>query len=127
MEEWTKVVSTETEPMRVTPWGGHIWWLTYPAVTGSDYLTTAIIDIFPGQGHSKHLHDSEEVLYVLEGTGTHTYFCEDGTEKVYKVKPGDLMFMKVGQYHSTVNDSNSVLKVLAYYTHREIPPIEEKK
>lgn len=30
MEEWAKVVSQETEPMRVTAWGGHIWWLTYP-------------------------------------------------------------------------------------------------
>ena len=50
MEEWAKVVSQETEPMRVTAWGGHIWWLTYPAVTGSKNLTTAII--FPGTGAS---------------------------------------------------------------------------
>ena len=121
MEEWTKVVSQETEPMRVTAWGGHIWWLTYPAVTGSKNLTTAIIDIFPGQGHPDHIHSgTEEILFVLEGSGEHKYYCQDGTVKTYQVKPGDLMFMKEGQHHSTINNTDSVLKEHAIYTYREI-------
>ena len=121
MEEWTKIVSKETEPMHVAPWGGHIWWLTYPAVTGAENLTTGIIDIFPGQGHPEHWHDgTEEILFVLEGTGEHKYFCADGTVKTYQVKPGDLMFMKDGQHHSTMNHSDSVLRVLAIYTRREL-------
>lgn len=121
MEEWVKIVSQETEKMHVAPWGGHIWWLTHPSVTGAEHLTTGIIDIFPGQGHSEHCHNgTEEILFVLEGTGVHRYFCEDGTAKTFHVKPGDLMFMKDGQRHSTMNLSDSVLKVLAIYTTRRL-------
>lgn len=66
MEEWAKVVSQETEPMRVTAWGGHIWWLTYPAVTGSKNLTTAIIDIFPGRGI--------RIIFILEPKRSFLYW-----------------------------------------------------
>ena len=121
MKEWTKIVSQDTEPMHNAAWGGQIWWLTHPAVTGCENLTTGIINIFPGQGHPEHWHDgTEEILYVLEGSGEHQYFCRDGSVKTYQVKKGDLMFMQDGQHHSTINNTDKLLKVLAIYTHREL-------
>lgn len=124
MKEWAKVVSEENVPMRHTAWGGEIHWLTFPAVTGNPYLTSAILKIFPGQGHAPHVHeDSEEIIFILEGTGIHKYILEDGTEQSFRVKPGDVLWMNRGQLHSTGNDTDKVLKVLAVYTHREIEPI----
>lgn len=125
MNEWAKVVSEETVPMRHTPWGGQVHWLTYPAATGNPYLTSGILKIFPGQGHEPHVHaDSEEILFIMEGTGIHRYILEDGTEKVFQVKPGDVLWVNRGQLHSTENRSDQVLKVFVVYTCREIEPAD---
>lgn len=124
MKKWTQVVSENTIPMRKTPWGGEIHWLTFPAITGNPYLTCGILKIFPGQGHEPHVHeDSEEIILVLEGTGEHHYILEDGTARVFQVGPGDVLWMDRGQLHSTGNKSNHVLKVFVVYTRREIEPI----
>lgn len=124
MEEWARVVSEENVPMRRTPWGGEIHWLTFPAVTENKYLTSGILKLFPGQGHEPHSHpDSEELILVLEGVGKHRYILEDGTERVLDIKPGDVLWINRGQFHSTGNDSDEILKVFVVYTHREIEPL----
>ena len=124
MGEWANVVSEKNVPMRHTPWGGEIHWLTFPAVTDSTYLTSGILKIYPGQGHEPHIHqDSEEIILILEGTGIHRYILEDGAEKAFEVNPGDVLWMDRGQLHSTGNYSNGILKVFVVYTHRDIEPL----
>ena len=87
-------------------------------------LSSGILKIYPGQGHEPHIHwDSEEIILILEGSGIHRYILEDGTEKSFEVKPGDVLWMNRGQLHSTGNYSNELLKVFVIYTHRDIEPL----
>jgi quercetin dioxygenase-like cupin family protein len=92
-------------------WGTIKWFVT-PASTPGAGLTLGEVVMQPGEGHGRHNHPgSEEVLYVLSGSGVQEI---DG-EPPFEVGPGDVIHIPAGVYHSTANTGWSPMHVLALY------------
>ena len=68
--------------------------------------------LLPGQGHDRHNHpDSDEILYILAGTGTQ--MVDDRDE--FPVRPGQAVWIPKGAFHSTVNVGWEPMVLLAVY------------
>jgi mannose-6-phosphate isomerase-like protein (cupin superfamily) len=71
-----------------------------------------IVIIEPRKAPPVHKHDdTEQVFYVLEGSGI--LYIGKSSEESYKVKPGDVVRIPVGTWHSITADPEKKLKYLA--------------
>jgi len=121
-----EIVSTET-----FEWG-LIKWTVTPERTPGAGLTFGEVVLLPGKGHERHSHpDTEEVLYVLSGTGEQTVESQDGREP-FEVRAGDTIHVPKGVFHSTINTGWAPLRLLAFYSPggaeralRELPDYRE--
>jgi len=109
-----RFVSVDDVETQNFPWG-KLAWLSEPRVTGTDNMTAGVVTLEPGKGHDRHNHAGcEELLYVLEGMGDQT--IEDGGEIIKRrVKPGDLIHIPPGGYHSTINAGATPMVLFAVY------------
>jgi len=83
-----------------------------PATVPGAGVTFGEVVMQPGEGHGRHNHPgSEEILYVLSGTGEQ--MVDD--EPPFRVGPGDTIYIGAGVFHSTVNTGWSPMHVLALY------------
>lgn len=111
LRTFVRVENVETQ---VFDWG-KLQWLSEPRVTGADHMATGIVTLEPGKGHAKHNHEGcAEVLFVLKGTGEQTVFSDSGEQKK-TVGPGDLIYLKPGEFHSTYNIGDEDMEILAVY------------
>ena len=63
---------------QVFDWG-RLNWLSEPLVTAAEHFSCGVVELAPGKGHVRHNHPySEEILYVIEGTGIQTVELESG-------------------------------------------------
>lgn len=71
----------------------------------------------PGAGHGRHNHpESEEVIYVIDGTGEQMIEDENGHPLVWPVGAGSTIFIPKGRFHSTRNTSVGPMTVFAVYS-----------
>jgi len=76
----------------------------------SQFSEAFMVVIEPEKAPPFHKHDdTEQVFYIIEGTGTLT--IGDAKEK-YKVKPGDVVRIPVSSYHSIQADKEKSLRYL---------------
>ncbi len=61
----------------------------------------------PGTSFGIHLHDKEEVYFVLEGNGILTY-----DDKEYEITAGDVSLIKPGHSHGIKNTGISKLRLV---------------
>jgi quercetin dioxygenase-like cupin family protein len=74
-------------------------------VTGP-YWDGGILVFLPGQSLGEHYHQEvEETFYFIEGAPK---MVANGTE--YRVSPGDVFRLSIGDKHNIVNDTNSPIK-----------------
>jgi oxalate decarboxylase/phosphoglucose isomerase-like protein (cupin superfamily) len=107
-------VRAENVETQVFDWG-KLQWLSEPRVTGADYMATGIVTLEPGKGHAKHNHPGcAEILFVLKGTGEQTVYSDSGEQKK-TVTPGELIHLKPGEFHSTINTGTENMEILAVY------------
>lgn len=100
---------------QILPWG-KLQFLSEPRVTGSDILTTGIVDLEVGKGHERHNHPGcDEIIYVIAGKGDQFIEFEDGTIDQRKVKTGDLIYIPADLFHGTTNTGNSNMQLLVVY------------
>ncbi len=77
----------------------------------------ALID--PGKIHEEHAHpDSEELIFVVQGTGIGTVGGEE-----LRIKPGDLIAIEKGEPHTFTNTGKEQLWLYWVYS----PPGPEKR
>ncbi|MCW3788591.1 cupin domain-containing protein [Plebeiibacterium sediminum] len=76
--------------------------------SNADNLTVAISEVEPKGYQYVHLHESEQVCYILEGTGV---MSVDGEDSV--VKPGDCVFVPSNAKHGIKNSGVKILKYLS--------------
>jgi oxalate decarboxylase/phosphoglucose isomerase-like protein (cupin superfamily) len=96
---------------------GYIKWVVSPEVSPAVGATVGTVIMLPGRGHERHNHpESDEVLYVISGTGEQMVEDENGVPIVKQVTTGDVMYIPRGVYHSTVNTGWDPMRVLAVYT-----------
>lgn len=92
-------------------WGAIKWFVT-PGSTPGAVMTVGEVVLLPGQGHERHNHpNSEEVLYVLSGKGEQV--LNDG--QPFQVRAGDVIYVPMAQFHSTMNTGWEPLRLLAIY------------
>lgn len=91
---------------------GVIKWLVSPDLIPGANITFGQVVLLPGEGHTRHNHpDSEEILYVLSGTGEQMVDDRPG----FQVRAGDTIYIPTAIHHSTVNTGWEPLVLLAIY------------
>jgi mannose-6-phosphate isomerase-like protein (cupin superfamily) len=71
-----------------------------------------VVIIEPGKAPPLHLHhDTEQIFYVLEGSGLLTIGKDEN--QTMPVGPGDIVRIPVGEWHSIEASAGTVLKYLA--------------
>lgn len=92
-------------------YGLHVRWLLHAGSVGASRLTMNVTAFDPGGAHELHRHDRcEEILYILEGSGTH--LTEEGE---IPVGAGDATFVHRDEWHGLRNDSGDTLRVVGCY------------
>ena len=114
MSEKKTFVQCADVETQVFDWG-RLNWLSEPLVTAAEHFSCGVVELAPGKGHERHNHPySEEILYVIEGTGIQTVELESGMlEK--EIGPGELVHIPTAVYHSTVNNGAGPMKLIAIY------------
>ncbi|MBB4931156.1 oxalate decarboxylase/phosphoglucose isomerase-like protein (cupin superfamily) [Lipingzhangella halophila] len=92
-------------------WGSAKWYVQPDSIPGAG-LSFGEVVLNPGRGHDRHNHpESEEVLYVLSGTGRQML----NDEEPFDVSPGDVIYVPRGMFHSTVNTGWTPMRLIAVY------------
>ncbi len=92
-------------------WGA-IKWFVSPERTEGAGITFGEVVLLPGKGHDRHNHpESEEILYVLSGTGDQMI----ADEAPFPIAAGATIYVPIGVYHSTINTGWEPLRMLALY------------
>jgi oxalate decarboxylase/phosphoglucose isomerase-like protein (cupin superfamily) len=101
---------------QVFDWGS-IRFMSEPRVTAAERITTGIVTLRPGKGHTRHNHPGvEEILYILAGTGEQMVEDPDGTPVRREVRAGDLVHIPPNVYHETINTGAEPMQLLAVYS-----------
>lgn len=97
------------------PWGT-LEWLDEPRTTGTDNMTSGIVTLKPGSGHSEHNHTVDEVLYAIDGQDCEQYIIlEDGTRVAEIMQPGDVVHIPKNLMHGTINRGPVDFHMFAVY------------
>ena len=64
-------------------------------------------------------HDTDEIIYILEGTGIATY-----PDKTYQLKPHMAFYNPAGTAHRFWNNSSTDLKMLVLYTRDDVEGVK---
>ena len=114
MSEKKTFVTSDDVETQVFEWG-RLNWLSEPLVTAAERFSCGMVTLEPGKGHVRHNHPySEEILYVIEGTGIQTVELASGKlEK--EIGPGEVVHIPTAIYHATVNNGEGPMKLIAIY------------
>ena len=114
MSEKKTFVTSDDVETQVFDWG-RLNWLSEPLVTAAERFSCGVVTLESGKGLVRHNHPySEEILYVIEGTGIQTVELASGKlEK--EIGPGELVHIPTAIYHSTVNNGEGPMKLIAIY------------
>ena len=114
MAKFLSMVSPDDVETQILDWG-QFQWLNEPRVTGAQKQILGLGRIKPGKGHTRHNHeDSEEFIYFLEGKANQTIENEDGVQEK-ELGPGEMVYIPLGAYHSTINVGDGDLVFLCCY------------
>jgi mannose-6-phosphate isomerase-like protein (cupin superfamily) len=92
----------------VTKDGSRVWELFHPGSSPVNGFSVAEALVGPGQETEAHMHrQSQEVYYVLEGTGT----MRLGGQSL-SIGEGDSILIKPGTVHNIKNTGGDALRVL---------------
>lgn len=76
-------------------------------------LSVAEVDLQPGTTTGEHSHDTNQLVYVLDGEGRFAAGVEE-----HHATRGDLVFIPAGQLHRHDNTGATPLRQLAIFTPR---------
>ena len=88
-----------------------------PEVNGAKTFSGGVVDLPPGQGHSRHNHPgSEEIIFVISGNGEQMVERPDGTPETQQVGPGCTVFIPESRFHSTLNTGKGPMQLFVVYS-----------
>lgn len=88
-----------------------------PEVNGAKRFSGGVVDLPPGQGHSRHNHPgAEEIIFVISGEGEQMVETPDGVPVVKQVGPGCTVFVPESRFHSTLNTGNKPMQLFVVYS-----------
>jgi oxalate decarboxylase/phosphoglucose isomerase-like protein (cupin superfamily) len=88
-----------------------------PEVNGAKTFSGGVVDLPSGKGHSRHNHPgSEEIIFVISGTGEQMVEDEAGQPVVQQVGPGCTVFVPDSRFHSTLNTGSGPMQLFVVYS-----------
>jgi quercetin dioxygenase-like cupin family protein len=78
---------------------------------GDSKLSTTYLEAGVGAGHEEHTHDEEEIIFIIEGSGTLTY-----ENKTITLKNGTALHIPSGVAHGVDYNKPSKLLVVKRMT-----------
>ena len=88
-----------------------------PEVNGAKRFSGGVVDLPPGQGHSRHNHPgAEEIIFVISGEGEQMVETPEGVPVVQKVGPGCTVFVPEDRFHSTLNTGTQAMQLFVVYS-----------
>ncbi|HUG62026.1 MAG TPA: cupin domain-containing protein [Methylomirabilota bacterium] len=88
-----------------------------PEVNGAERFSGAVVDVPPGQGHARHNHPgSEEIIFVISGSGEQMVEDETGQPMVRQVGPGCTIYVPESRFHSTLNTGAEPMRLFVVYS-----------
>jgi oxalate decarboxylase/phosphoglucose isomerase-like protein (cupin superfamily) len=88
-----------------------------PQVNGAQRFSGGVVDLPPGQGHSRHNHPgAEEIIFVISGNGEQMVEDPDGTPVMQKVGPGCTVYVPESRFHSTLNTGDAPMQLFVVYS-----------
>lgn len=88
-----------------------------PEVNGAARFSGGVVDLPPGQGHSRHNHPgAEEIIFVISGNGEQMVEDENGEPMVEQVGPGCTIFVPESRFHSTLNTGDRPMQLFVVYS-----------
>lgn len=100
------IFTSNDESFVLRDWGGYLCFLGDENSVGSKAFGVTAIVRMDQLIHDPHVHDdSDEMFYVLSGQGRQLLRNEDGTDTVFDICPGDVVFLTKNRWHGTSNFS----------------------
>lgn len=88
-----------------------------PEVNGARKFSGGVVDLPPGQGHSRHNHPgAEEIIFVISGEGEQMVETPEGVPEVRAVGPGCTIFVPESRFHSTLNTGSAPMQLFVVYS-----------
>lgn len=88
-----------------------------PEVNGAQRFSGGVVDLPPGQGHSRHNHPgAEEIIFVISGTGQQMVETPEGVPEIVEVGPGMTVFVPESRFHSTLNTGTEPMQLFVVYS-----------
>ena len=88
-----------------------------PEVNGARQFSAGVVDLPPGQGHTRHNHPgAEEIIFVISGNGEQMVEDEQGNPVVAKVGPGCTIYVPESRFHSTLNTGDGPMQLFVVYS-----------
>lgn len=88
-----------------------------PEVNGAQRFSGGVVDLPPGQGHSRHNHPgAEEIIFVISGHGSQMVEDPQGNPVVQQVGPGCTIYIPESRYHATLNTSTAPMQLFVVYS-----------
>jgi oxalate decarboxylase/phosphoglucose isomerase-like protein (cupin superfamily) len=88
-----------------------------PEVNGAQKFSGGVVDLPPGQGHTRHNHPgAEEIIFVISGEGEQMVETPEGVPETRKVGPGCTVFVPESRFHSTLNTGPGPMQLFVVYS-----------
>ena len=88
-----------------------------PEVNGAQRFSGGVVDLPPGQGHTRHNHPgAEEIIFVISGQGQQMVEDPDGNPQVVDVGPGCTIYVPESRFHSTLNTGTERMQLFVVYS-----------
>ncbi len=88
-----------------------------PETNGATKFSGGVVDLPPGQGHSRHNHPgAEEIIFVISGHGQQMVEDPEGNPVTQDVGPGCTVFVPESRFHSTLNTGSEPMQLFVVYS-----------
>lgn len=117
-KEWGFILVKEpviinVKDIKPTPHPAGIEFSTIRGVRG-DYTGLSLVTVEPGKGLAAHSHEnSEEIMYIVKGSGKYTWENMDGKWMEKDIKEGDFVIQTRGLKQETLNTGKEPLVLIA--------------
>jgi quercetin dioxygenase-like cupin family protein len=115
------IVSLESVDPTDLPGGSWSRMLVTEGQVGGNASSIGYSVFKPGSATASVSHDTEEVAYVVSGSGR-----LDTDEGEVRFEMGDALHIRPGTWHAVVNDSDDDVVMVFGFPHPDYPPTERR-
>ena len=121
--EWTlaekgvRIINVDSVSPTEAPWGTlRILFDREKGIVKDASLHIHITEVKPGVRHEPHIHDHDEIIFVLEGKAS-----EHSPLGPIEVGPGQVIYVPAGVEHGTGNAGDGILKLIVIFPTETMP------